>query len=314
MAETQDGQGVWAVPSGPQTLEREGIPDCGVALREDSFPAGGCGDGRLPFRLGCSMAVQDCQRPVGCPAETGAYKCAGTPCSVLSSQALPSSSEGPTCSCPDRQHLHSLPRQPSGGHQIEAEPAGHAKAPSVGVPPFSKPEGCPCSRCPEHSGRPSLSPRATPRRVETPSGGGGDDLGQVWQGSGGSLCFRRDHPLSPLVLLDGEDQSPRAGRSGSCLARQPALCISPNSPFTGNAGQGPAWLSQPTSGGSTLARKAMVRTIIETPQRRALVPPRETGPSVSGRRTHMAHESRAPAAVRVAPESQDPLQIGRAHV
>ena len=31
--ETQDGQGVWAVPLGPQTLEKEGIPDCGV--RED---------------------------------------------------------------------------------------------------------------------------------------------------------------------------------------------------------------------------------------------------------------------------------------
>ena len=36
-------------------------------------------------------------------------------------------------------------------------------------------------------------------------------------------------------------------------------------PFTGNAGQGPAWQSQPTSGGSTLARKAMVPTITETP-------------------------------------------------
>ena len=89
---------VWAVPSGPQTLERERIPDCGVALREDSFPAGGCRDRRLPFQLGCSMAVQDCQRPVGCPTEAGAYKCAGTSCSVLSSQALPSSSEEPTCS------------------------------------------------------------------------------------------------------------------------------------------------------------------------------------------------------------------------
>ena len=55
VAETKDGQGVWAVPSGPQTLERGGIPVCGVALREDSFPAGGCGDRRLPFRLG-SMA------------------------------------------------------------------------------------------------------------------------------------------------------------------------------------------------------------------------------------------------------------------
>ena len=37
------------------------------------------------------------------------------------------------------------------------------------------------------------------------------------------------------------------------------------------------------------------------------MPPRETGPSVSGRRTHMAHESGPPVAVRVAPESQDPL-------
>ena len=98
MAETQDGQGVWAVPSGPQTLEREGIPDCGVALREDSFPVGGCRDRCLPFRPGRSKAVLDCQRPVGCPAQTGAYKCAGTPCDVLSSQALSSSSEELTCS------------------------------------------------------------------------------------------------------------------------------------------------------------------------------------------------------------------------
>ena len=56
-----------------------------------------------------------------------------------------------------------------------------------------------------------------------------------------------------------------------------------------------------------MARKAMVQSIAKTPQQRALVSPRETGPSVSGRRTHMAHECGVPAAVRVASESQDPL-------
>ena len=93
VVEKKDGQRVWAVPSGPQTLEREGIPDCSVGLREDSFPVGGCRDRRIPFRLGHSMAVQNCQRPVGCPAETGAYKCARTLCAVLSSQALPFNSK-----------------------------------------------------------------------------------------------------------------------------------------------------------------------------------------------------------------------------
>ncbi|CAL8274320.1 unnamed protein product [Boreogadus saida] len=43
VAETQDGQGVWAVPSGPQTLEREGIPDftyLRLWRRTPPFPAG----------------------------------------------------------------------------------------------------------------------------------------------------------------------------------------------------------------------------------------------------------------------------------
>lgn len=172
MAQTQNGQGVWAVSSGPQTLEEEGIHDHRGHLRDDSLPSGNRRNRCLPVWLGRSMAVQSCQRPMGCPAEAGACKCAGTPCSVLALRNfLPVLREWHV----DLIHLHRVSNQPPGV-------VGDAAAPHIGIPPLSKPEGCTCSKCAEQCSRPSLLPKSTPGGVETPSRGGWHDLGQVWQG------------------------------------------------------------------------------------------------------------------------------------
>ena len=179
------------------------------------------------------------------------------------------------------QHVHGFPGEPPGGHQVGTASPGIPEPVDLGVSPSGQPAGSLCTGGQESGHGLPLPTEAPTGRMAASSRGGGLDVGPLRQGGGRPLCLGGVDALPPLVLLDRSDQPVGAGRVGTRLAGQTAVCFSTIASDPSNTPQGPFAGPPASAGGSLLAMEALVSTAAQTLLQCAMAPPRQEGPPVT---------------------------------
>ena len=231
-------------------MEGEGISGSRRAHGRNSGPPGAGNNRRLPLRMGCSVAGQDCAGTVVCPRGYTAHQRARAQSCAASTGLLSAPLGGQACSGPVGQHVHGFPGEPPGGHQVGTASPGIPEPVDLGVSPSGQPAGSLFTGGQE-SGRGLPLPTEAPTgRMAASSRGGGLDVGPLRQGGGRPLCLGGVDALPPLVLLDRSDQPVGAGRVGTRLAGQTAVCLSTIASDPTNTPEGPFAGPPASAGGS----------------------------------------------------------------
>lgn len=255
---------------------------------------------RVPHRMGRDMASTVRTGVMVPTALHRAHQCTGTDGSAIGPRALPSLSAGQTHYGAFGQHNSGPPHQPSGGDQIGETDVADTAALDLGGASFRKFEGHSHSWNTECDCGLLVPPAAAARRMETPSRGSREHLGDVWQGGGRPVCFQGDYSLSPLVFACRQHQSSRSGCTGARLAQDSALCFPTIPTGLPNTDEGPAGGSQVTTGSPVLARQGLVSIAAQALLQLSETPAPQEGSPVPAGRAYSTSRAPTPPTLGVA--------------
>ena len=272
-----------------------------------SCPPRSCGDGCLSIRLGCSLVAQDHQWQMERTTQVGTYKCARAQSNLSRTAAFSSSIKGRHVLVHTDSASAVYPINHQGGtrsklglrvsEQLLTWAFQHfLSLRAVHLPSVQNSVADVLS----HQGPPQGNWRLHPEVVEMIWRRYGRAEVDVFASETSTHCppwYSLMEGTSPL----GQDAF------GSCLASRRSICLSSNSAYSSNAGKGAMERPQTATGCPQLASAAMVPSAAETTPREAMVPPKETGPSLAAGGTRMASESGSPSALNLAIGSQEPL-------
>ncbi len=212
---TQKGACLSPMPKGSAHLARQGIPD------------GRNGDGSsLRSQGGHHRCVL-----TGLGSDIGGTTCElfGTPCSFSGPKTLPSEDNRFSCVSHIRQH--------NGGclyKRLIEEYAWsmHAKTILFWSRKHLLSLRATRARPDEYLGRLVVMGESSPRGMEAPPRGSSGNMAQIWAGNSGSVCFRGEHTLSPLLLIKGNGGTTGDGCISASLARDPVICFPTGKPYS----------------------------------------------------------------------------------
>lgn len=266
-------------------------------------------DRRLPYGLGRGHGRPLYQGSVAGPSSHLAYKLPGDDGGIQGFEELPPRHRGSPRPYTDRQYVSGGLSEPTGGTQI---------APSVQTGASDYPlvpgkdivnKGNVYPRGSESGSRHPVEAGAEARGMETSSGCGEVDMGEVRTDGSGSVCVSRDVPLSTLVLP--LTSSPTGvGCHGTGLAEASPVCFPPDRSAPRGPGEGPSRGHQSTSGCPEMADTSMVLGYNITPHSSAMADSSEEGSIVSGGGHNLPPSPRVVEAVGLASEGVQYLNAG----
>ena len=277
VAQAEEGQGVPAVRALSGPMEGAGISVSGSAYGLHSLPQRGRDSGRLPRRLGGSLAEEDCTGAVVRSGRCTPHQCARVAGYTRGTQTLCVLPEGEAYSCPLRQHVCCVPGESSRGDQVSTVASGGDESPDMGRSSPGWSEGYAPTRSTEPGRRLPLPAQTPTGRVAASPRGGGRHLGSFRTGRSGPLCLRRVDSLSSLVLLDRGLQPSRAGCSSPRMAEGVALRLSPSTPDLADTSESPSAGPQASAGGPLLAGEDLVSTAAQALLQLSVAPSQQEG-------------------------------------
>ena len=309
-SQEQADQGVSGLHPRPGAMAGQGVPTGGCASGGPSLLPRDCYNRCIPARVGCSLAWQISPGTVVISGLCTAHQCAGAAGCPPGSPTFSTAPAGEACAGSIRQQGSGLPDQSSGGHQVGAAVAGvpapsdMGRSPSVELASNVAPGG------PESGSRFPLSAQASTWRVEAAPRGCRADLGRFRQSRGGSLCLEGVNPLSPMVFLDGGEQSTGTGCLGARVAQRAPVRLPTAASDPPDVAAGPSSGPPPPPGSPVLAREALVSTAAEALLRLAMASPREERSPVTARRSDLASRSLPSPVVGLAAAGPDSILTG----
>ena len=177
----------------------------------------------------------------------------------------------------------------------------------MGIHALPVTQGHACTGSGECGGQPPLQERATSRELEVAPSSGKDDLVQLRQSSGRSVCLMRQRSL-PDVLLHGEGLAPpRHRRHGTPVASGAALRFSPIQPSPQPAAEDRSGGGPCDPGGARLGPHDMVLVGDTTPGQDTMETSSSPRPAEPGRGDPCFIPSQS---LGLAPERADLLDMG----
>ncbi len=193
-------------------------------------------DGRINDRLGRGLRRKAGEWRVEGRVPLLAYKLPGTQGCLPGFEVFSPRSRGASCHSQDGQYGGCVPHKPPRRFKV-AHP-GQVCAPSSPLVPRQVPlfEGGSRSGSTEPGGRFSVETEAQAGGMDVEPSDGIPDLGSVWQGGGGPLCFSRVIPVPALVLPEFPDDS-RHRCVRPPMAECQSVCVSANKADSGSTMQ-----------------------------------------------------------------------------
>lgn len=281
-----------------------GLPD-----RQSVFSQGGvhrC----LSAGLGGSVRRCDGERGLVASSAQTSHQPPGAAGGFLSSAAFLSRSDRPACSDQNRQHNGGFLYKQAGRNPFTSPVKTVSLSVAVVQCSFPICQSHPCTWSHEPGCRPSLQRGTYGERMEITPTGGGSDMGTVWQGRSGPLCFQSKHTLPSVLLHNRPECNAGHGCTSSPMAQHAPVCISPSGIDTACSGEGASAGPVHDPSGPSVASEVMVRRDNQSAGSEALEAPCTQGSPLSSERRGASPAPRTVAAACLPVERSNLLAKG----
>lgn len=286
-------------------LERSSYPPAGSTAGSGSFPCSGY-DRRLQLGLGRSVPGQAYKRRMVGQGEILAHQSVRAVCSVSVLATFPphGSAHREACSGAQRQRVRNCAHKQTGRDALCPSSCPVTQPADLGQCPFVVAQSNTYSGSAEQRGRSPLQRISSSEGVEAASGGGGTDMGPVRQSLRRSVRLQGKRSLPSFLLATGRERASRAGRTGSSMATDAAVCVSPRGADSGHVGARATEQAIHDPDCPPLAREGLVCGDHITPAREAVALTEAQESADTGTGSNMASSTRTLEPVGLAPERE----------